>query len=93
MPTPNSTTKSTLTVTDSSSFPVSNLSVCTLHLTYPDETTSTLTLGSGVTNIGNGQYQATYQTKGAGVIVELWNVVGSDGVTTGEFRFEIGVGY
>lgn len=93
MPTPNTTVTSTLTVTNNLGATVSNLLACTLLVTFPDNTTTTLVLGTGVTNIGSGQYTATYNTKGVGVVVELWSVTAADGVTVAQFRFEYGVGY
>lgn len=94
LPTPNTTITSTITVTDQNGIAVSNLSICTLVVTFPDgSTSSTLSLGGGITNIGSGQYQANYNTKVAGVNVELWTVTANDGVTIAQFRFEVGIGY
>ncbi len=94
MPTPNTSILSTITVTDNLGALISNLSVCSLVVTFPDGTvSSTFTIGSGITNLGSGQYQAKYITKSAGVDVEVWTVTAADGITVAQFRFETGVGY
>lgn len=93
MPTPNTTITSTLTVTDANNNLITNLSACTLAVTYPDGTSSNYAMPATITNIGSGQYQAKYNTKGAGLIVEVWNVTAADTVTVASFRFEVGVGY
>jgi len=93
MPTPNTSITSTLTVTDANNNPVTNLSVCTLTVSFPDGSSSSYSMPATITNIGGGQYQAKYNTKGAGLIVEVWNVTANDGVTVGSFRFEVGVGF
>ena len=95
VPTPNTTITSTITVTDQNNNPVSNLSALTLAVTFPDASvSSTMSLASGqITNLGSGQYQAKYTTKMAGIIAELWSATAADGVTVGQFRFEVYVGY
>lgn len=93
MPTPNTTITSTLTVTDASNNPLANLSACTLTVSFPDNSTTNLAMPATITNLGAGQYQAKYNTKGAGLIVEIWNVVAADTVTIASFRFEVGVGF
>jgi hypothetical protein len=91
MPAPNSTIYSTITVTDPTGALVSNLSSCSLVVTFPDSTTSTLSLGSGITNIGSGQYRAIYNTKGVGEIRENWSIVAADAVTVATLQDYIGV--
>lgn len=93
MPTPNTTIYSTTTVKDINNALVSNLSVCSVLVKFPDGTSTTLSLGAGVTNLGSGQYQAKYDTKGVGITVETWTITAADGVTRAQFQFEIGVGY
>lgn len=93
MPTPNTSITSTLTVTDVNTNPVTNLSVCTLVVTFPDGSTTNLAMPATITNVGSGQYQAKYNTKGAGLLVEVWNITANDGVTVASFRFEVGVGF
>lgn len=92
MPTPNTSIQSTITVTDINGNFVSTLSSCGVTVKFPDGSTQSLLLGSGVTNAGSGQYQASYNTKGAGVIVELWSLVAATG-DVGSFQYDIGVGY
>jgi hypothetical protein len=86
MPAPNTTILSTITVTDVTGALVSNLGAVNLTVTFPDSTTSTLALGTGVTNLGLGQYQAKYNTKGVGAIKENWSLVGADGTTLATFQ-------
>jgi len=94
MPAPLTTILSTITVTDANGTLISNASIVTLTVTYPDLSTTALTLaGGGITNLGSGQYQAKYNTKMSGPTRELWNVTANDGVTIGSYQFEIGVGY
>ena len=91
MPAPNTTIYSTLTVTDSTGVLVSNLSAVSLVVTFPDGTTSNLGLGSGITNLGSGQYRATYNTKGVGTIRENWAITAADGTTTATYQDYFGV--
>ncbi len=94
MPTPFTTLQSTITATDVNGALVSNASVVTLTITYPDQTTQAFTMaGGGITNLGAGQYQAKYNTKGSGPTRELWSVVGADGTTVATYQFEVGVSY
>lgn len=94
VPTPNTTVAATITVTDQNGNPLSNLSALTLVVTFPDlSVSSTLSLVSGITNLGSGQYQAKYTTKTAGIMSELWTATAVDGVTTAQFRFEVFAGF
>lgn len=91
MPAPNTTIYSTITVTDNTGALVSNLSAVSLVVTFPDSTTITLSLGSGITNIGSGQYQAKYNTKGVGAARENWSVTAADGTTVATYQDYYGV--
>ena len=91
MPAPNTTIYSTLTVTDSTGVLVPNLSAVSLVVTFPDGTTSSLGLTSGITNLGSGQYRATYNTKGVGTIRENWTITAADGTTTATYQDYFGV--
>lgn len=93
MATPYTTVLSTITVVDNTGALISNLSSVSLTVTYPDGTSgAALTLGAGITNLGSGQYQAKYNTRGIGITVENWSLVSATGdVATA--RFEVGVGY
>jgi hypothetical protein len=91
MPAPNSTIYSTITVTDPTGALVSNLLTVNLTVTFPDGTTSNLSLGAGVTNIGSGQYRAIYNTKTVGEIRENWSIVAADGVTVATLQDYVGV--
>lgn len=94
MPAPNTTVQSTITVTDVTGTLVSNASIVSLTVTFPDQTTTVLTLaGGGISNLGSGQYQAKYNTKSSGPTRELWSVTASDGTTTATYQTELGVGY
>ena len=91
MPAPNTTIYSTLTVTDSTGVLVSNLSAVSLVVTFPDGTVSNLSMSSGITNLGSGQYRATYNTKGVGTIRENWTITAADGTTTATYQDYFGV--
>lgn len=93
MPAPNTTILSTITVTDTSGALVSNANSVSLVVYFPDSTTSSLALNSGILNLGSGQYQAKYNTKQPGEIRELWSIVGADGTTLASAQFLIGVEY
>jgi hypothetical protein len=93
MAAPFSSTLSTITVTDVNSALVSNASVCSVIVTWPDDTTVTLVLGAGVTNLGSGQYQAKYNTKMVGVIREVWSITAADGITLVTAQFLVGTEY
>lgn len=93
MATPYTTVLSTITVVDNTGALISNLSSVSLTVTYPDGTSgAALTLGAGITNLGSGQYQAQYNTKGVGMVVENWSLVDATG-NIASLRFEYGVGY
>lgn len=93
MPAPFSTILSTITVTDVNNALVSNASVVTLLVSYADLTSTGFSLGSGITNIGSGQYQAKYNSKASGQIRELWFVTAADGLTVATAQFEVGIGF
>lgn len=93
MATPNSTINSSITVTDVTGALVSNASAVSLIAYFPDGTSTSYSLTSGITNQGNGQYQAKYNTKMAGIIREVWSVVGADGTTLGSAQFDVAVEY
>lgn len=93
MPAPNSTILSTVTVTDINGAAVSNASVVTATVYFPDGSSTVLSLGLGITNIGNGQYQAKYNTKNSGENREVWSITAADGVTIGSEQFKVGVSY
>ena len=71
---PLSTVTSTATVVDESNVAQTNLTA-TCTITYPDTTTAT----GQVYNIGSGQYEVIYETKGAGTVTELWTFTDSLG--------------
>jgi len=93
MPSPNSTVQSIITVTDVYGNPVTNLSAISFVVTYPDGTTATQSLVSGVTNVGSGQYKTTYVTKMEGEHTENWTVTAFDGVTVANYTYRVGVTY
>jgi hypothetical protein len=93
MPAPFSSILETITVTDVNGALVSNASVATVIVTWPDDTTVTLTLGAGVTDLGSGQYQAKYNTKMPGIIREVWSIVAADGITLATAQFLVGTEY
>lgn len=94
MAAPFTTVQSTITVTDLNSNLVPNASAVTLLVTYPDQSTTAMTMaGGGITNAGNGLYQAIYTTKMSGPTRELWSVTAADGVTVATFQFETVTGY
>ena len=82
MTTPFTTVDSSATVKDQNNNLISNLSAATLLVTYQDGTTASPT----VTNEGSGVYTATYNTKGAGLLVELWNFTDPGGSIAQERR-------
>jgi hypothetical protein len=93
MAAPFSSILSTITVTDVNLALVSNASVCSVLVTFPDDTTSALSLGSGVTNLGSGQYQAKYNTKMPGIIREVWSITAADSITVATAQFLVGTEY
>lgn len=78
---PNADIFVTATVTDHTHAPETTLTAVTCQVTFPDNTQTTYSLGAGITNQGNGQYQLYYQTKGAGTNTELWTFTATDGST------------
>lgn len=80
MTTPNTTIDSSATVKDQNNNLISNLSVYTLTVTFPDRTTASPT----VTNAGSGVYTATYVTKGPGLTTELWGFTDASGALAQE---------
>src|SRR6266568_645438 len=92
MPTPFTSILSTITLTDVNNTLVSNATPVTLVVNYPDGTTASLALGTGITNLGSGQYQAAYNTKGTGSIRELWSVTVPGG-NIAQFQFIVETGY
>jgi len=93
MPAPYSTIQSTVTITDVLGALVTAASVVSVLVTFPDDTITTVALGTGVTNIGAGQYKAIYNTKGPGLIREVWSVTAADGVTLATFSNDTPVNY
>ncbi len=94
MPAPNTTIQSTITVTDINGALVSNASIVSMTVTFPDQSVTTVTMaGGGISNLGAGQYQAKYNTKSSGPTREVWSVTAVDGTTIGSAQFDIGVGY
>lgn len=79
MTTPYSTIHTVATLTDDTNTPIASVASISVLVVYPDASTTSLSLGSGVENLGNGQYKAIYSTKGSGLITELWMVTSSDG--------------
>lgn len=93
MVSPFSTIQSPITVKDIAGNPVTNLSAIALTVTYPDGSTTQLSLGSGILNSGAGVYTATYATKDFGRIQEDWALTAADGVTVAKVRFTVPVSY
>lgn len=93
MPQPNSTIQTSATVEDATGAPISNLSVVSVTINFPDGSSSLVGLGSGVVNAGSGVYTITYQTKTPGLVREEWKVVASDGTTTADFINTVPVSY
>jgi hypothetical protein len=79
MPTPNTTIQVILTVSDQTGNPQAACSPVGCVVTFPDLSSTTYSLGSGITNIGSGQYRLLYNTKGPGVHRELWSITNVDG--------------
>jgi len=75
MTTPYTTIDSSATVKDASGNLISNLTAYTLAVTYQDGTTA----APSVSNAGSGVYTATYNTKGAGTLLELWSFTDTGG--------------
>jgi len=92
--TPNTSIQSTITVSDVNGSPVSTLSACSVTVKFPDGTSSSYSLlAATIVNIGSGQYQVKYNTKGVGLVIENWTVTAADGLTVANFQYELGVGY
>jgi len=79
MPTPNTTIQVIVTITDQTGTPQTACNPVTCVVTFPDLSSSSYALGTGITNIGSGQYRLQYTTKGPGVHRELWSVTNVDG--------------
>jgi hypothetical protein len=79
MPTPNTTVQVIMTVTDQAGDLQTACNPVVCVVTFPDLSTTSFALGTGITNIGSGQYRLQYTTKGPGVHRELWSVTNVDG--------------
>lgn len=81
---PNSTIDVIAAVTKTGS-PVTDLTTVTCQVTFPDNSQSAYSLGSGIVNNSDGTYTLTYITKGAGTNTELWTFTATDG-STAQYR-------
>lgn len=79
---PNSTIQVTATATDINGNPVSNMATVAVVVTFPDGTTQSFSLSSGVVNAGSGKYTITYTTKTPGPHLEDWQMVDPTGNKT-----------
>ena len=82
MTTPYTTIDSSATVKDQNGVLISNLTAFTLSVSFQDDTPITPT----VVNEGSGVYQATYTTKGPGVLTELWSFTDTFGAVAQVMR-------
>jgi hypothetical protein len=79
---PNSTIQVTATATDINGNPVTNMPTANVTVTFPDGSTQSFGLGTGVVNAGSGKYVLTYVTKMPGACVEDWQMVDAGGNKT-----------
>jgi hypothetical protein len=79
---PNSTIQVTATATDINGNPVSNMATVAVTVTFPDGSTQSFSLSSGVTNAGSGKYTITYTTKTPGPHLEDWQMTDPTGNKT-----------
>jgi hypothetical protein len=76
---PFSTVFSDATVIDNNNLLQNNLSSVSVLVYFPDGTTATYALNTGVANMGNGVYQLNYITRGVGMNREVWTFTAGDG--------------
>lgn len=79
---PNSSIQVIATLTDINGNPVTSAATCNVIVTFPDGTTSSFSLGTGVTNNGNGTYTLSYNTKTPGPHTEDWSATDATGNKT-----------
>lgn len=85
MATPNTYIAVTATATDLTGAALPALATVAVTVTFPDQSTSSFSLGSGVTNAGAGVYRLNYTTKTPGLHKEDWSLVAGDG-SVAEYR-------
>lgn len=74
VPFPNTHIESVVTATNKAGTPVPGCTPVTCVVTFPDKSTQSFALGSGIVDNADGTYTLTYKTKGVGTHVETWSL-------------------